>query len=519
MSDRRIILPAKVKDNVDPLMLGRLRLEPQTKYENFSVPTDSNGQPIPEVDYAWTYQDPFVFLPLLPYYISQIPEIGEYVHIIYSTREEPLSKNKFYVQGPVSRPWNNKREVYKNSISMLSDGEYIQQPFAVRDKNNGVIQEVVKDVYPLPGDNAFLGRGNSDVVLKKSDVLLRAGKYIPNPTVPESGVGQVQFPDIIPYEKRAFLQLSLFDQEKVDTGTEDLETEEYIDLNVKNFVEWNITNIDLNTNTADGNVRTYTVKENEDTTVLNFSIDDATLLNCTPIAGSKLDFTGYTSNQIVEFIVNYIRGFNRGVVNISGYKKYPNNGNLISQFPFAFGPGKSTNDTMLDTSLGVNPVIQNFITNIFNQIKLYESNQESGFAVVWDKDIVGPQSNTLTTTITKSEYKNNAVTYATMGGDILYFLTHKTNNTDYSIDLKDTLYGIKQEKFTDYLKGRTNSMVRGEELMKLLNQIYLFIEGHVHVGPCDIPDIATDSGITLASIKTLIDNAEKNILNQNIRIN
>jgi translation initiation factor 2B subunit (eIF-2B alpha/beta/delta family) len=87
------------------------------------------------------------------------------------------------------------------------------------------------------------------------------------------------------------------------------------------------------------------------------------------------------------------------------------------------------------------------------------------------------------------------------------------------VDLKDTLYGIKQEKFTDYLKGRTNSMVRGEELMKLLNQIYLFIEGHVHVGPCDIPDIQTDSGVTLASIKTLIDNAEKNILNQNIRIN
>jgi hypothetical protein len=355
--------------------------------------------------------------------------------------------------------------------------------------------------------------------LKKNDVLLRAGKYIQNTTLPETNVGQVQFPDVIPYEKRAFVQLSLFNQEKVDTGTEELETEEYVDLNVKNFVEWNITNIDLTANTADGNVRVYSVKENEDTTVSNFSINDATLLNCFPLAGSKLDFTGYTSNQIVEFIVNYIRGFNRGVVNIGGYKKYPDNGNLNGQFPFVFGPGKSTNDTMLDTSSSANPVIQNFLTTIFNQIKLYESNQQAGFAVVWTKDTVGPQSNTTTTTIIKSEYKDNAVTYATMGGDVLYFLTHKTNSESFSVDLKDTLYGIKQEKFTDYLKGRTNSMVRGEELMKLLNQIYLFIEGHVHVGPCDIPDIQTDSGVTLASIKTLIDNAEKNILNQNIRIN
>jgi hypothetical protein len=90
MQDKRIVLPGKVLDNVDPLMLGRVRIEPQTKLENQSVPTKPDGSPKSVGDYAWTSEDPFIFIPLLPYYVNQVPEVGEYVNIIYSTRIEPL---------------------------------------------------------------------------------------------------------------------------------------------------------------------------------------------------------------------------------------------------------------------------------------------------------------------------------------------------------------------------------------------------------------------------------------------
>ena len=276
MQDKRIILPGKVLDNVDPLMLGRVRIEPQTKLENQSVPTKPDGSPKSVDDYAWTSEDPFIFIPLLPYYVNQVQEVGEYVNIIYSTRVEPLSNNKFYVQGPLSRPWNNERETFLNAQSVLDNGTSIQKSYEPRNSSTGVVQEIVKDIYPLPGDNALLSRGTTDVVLKKNDVLLRAGKYRKIVVEQSSGAGQITQPDVRPYDKRSFLQLSIFDQELVDVGTETIDTSKYVDKDVKNFIEWNITNIDTSGITVDGYVQIYTVK---DVTVSDFTIDTGTTQN------------------------------------------------------------------------------------------------------------------------------------------------------------------------------------------------------------------------------------------------
>jgi len=475
MQDNRIILPGKVLDNVDPLMLGRLRVEPQTKFENQSVPTNSEGNPKSTQEYAWTSEDPFIFLPLLPYYISQIPEVGEYVNIMYSTRIEPLSNNKFYIQGPLSRPWNNERETFLNAQSVLDNGTSIQKSYEPRNSTTGVVQEIVKDIYPLPGDNALLSRGTTDMVLKKNDVLLRAGKYRKTQIEQTSGVGQITQPDVRPYDKRSFLQLSIFDQELVDIGTETIDITQYIDKDVKNFIEWDITNIDLTGLTVDGYVQIYTVNN---VTVSNFTIDTGTTANCIAVPNTKYVFTGLSVNDTIIFINNYIRSFNKGVINIEGYNKYPNNGFLTGQFPFIYGPSVATNTRLLD----LNPItisVENFyLKNIFQGIKLFDSSDLLGFGVIWDYNTVGQQNVESSTDIEKSEYKDNPVTYATMGGDFLYFLTHQTTDDKFTIDLKNTLYGIEQPTFTDYLKGRTNAMVRGDELYNLLNKIIRWITEH-----------------------------------------
>jgi hypothetical protein len=518
MQDERIILPGRVKDNTDPLMLGRVRIEPQTKLENQSIPTKPDGSPKSVDDYAWTSEDPFIFLPLLPYYINQIPEVGEYVNIIYSTRKEPLSNNKFYVQGPLSRPWNNERETYENAQSTLDNGTSIQKSYQPRNSKTGVVQEIVKDIYPLPGDNALLSRGSTDLVLKKTDVLLRAGKFLKTQVDQSSGVGETTKPDVTPYDKRSFLQLSIFNQELVDVGIETIDITKFVDKDVKNFVEWDISNINLTANTVDGYVQINSVTN---VTTSNFGFNTGTTVNCNLIPNSKYVFTGLSVENSIVFINNYIRGFNKGNINIDGYNKYPNSGNLIGQFPFVFGPSISTNTKILDTSPSptIDFVENSVVINIYNKIKLFDSSSEYGFAVIWDYNTVGPQVVKRLTDVEKSEYSDNPVTYATMGGDFIYLLTHKTTDDKFTIDLKNTLYGIDQPKFTDYLKDKTNSMVRGEELYDILDLIIRWISGHVH-NPVKPPSKISGTGensVSLDNIQTLLNS--KKFLNPNIRIN
>lgn len=516
MQDERIILPGEVKDNVDPLMLGRIRVEPRTKLENQSIPTKPDGSPKSESEYAWGTDDPFIFLPLLPYYISQVPEVGEYVNIMYSTRKEPLSNNKFYIQGPISRPWNNERENFNSAQVVLDNGTPLQKSYEPRNSKTGNVQEIVKDIYPLPGDNALLSRGSTDLVLKKTDVLLRAGKFLKTQTEQSSSVGETTKPDVTPYDKRSFLQLSLFPQELVDTGTETIDVTKFVDKDVKNFVEWDISNINVSANTVDGYVQISTVTN---ITVNNFTISTGTTANSILVPNSKYIFTGLSVDDSIIFINNYIRGFNKGVINIDGYNKYPNSGNLVGQFPFVYGPSVTTNSKLLD----LNPMtlsVENFILkNIFNKIKLFDSSDQPGFAVIWEYNTVGPQVVKSSTDIEKSEYKDNPVTYATMGGDFIYLLTHKTTDEKFTIDLKNTLYGIDQPKFTEYLKDRTNSMVRGEELYNLLDLIIRWISGHIHnpvEPPCYISGTGKNS-VSLDDIQKLLNS--KRFLNQNIRIN
>ena len=107
-----------------------------------------------------------------------------------------------------------------------------------------------------------------------------------------------------------------------------------------------------------------------------------------------------------------------------------------------------------------------------------------------------------------------------MGGDFLYLLSHNSQKpSSNKIDLKDTLYGIGQEEFVNTIKPNTSSMVRGEELIDLLEKIVTFLTTHTHPFP-GLPPIQEPAGtITVTQLDTLINNAQNTILNQNIRIN
>jgi len=506
LQDQRIIIPGVVLDNQDPLMIGRIRVLPSTENEIQAYPENWSKKD------EWTIKDPFVFLPLIPYYISQVPKIDEYVHIVYATKQERKDGTKFYIQGPLSRPWNNSFEGYRNAQSVMANGDNLQKAKSIRNSETGEVEEPYRGLYPEPGDNAIIGRGSTDIVLKDDDLLIRAGKFntISNDEIPTKN------------DNRSFIQLSNYDFTLLDDGTENIVSVEYVDIFVKMYVEWALDSITTTQSGAsiNGYVRLNTVKENDTTLVSKFEISNpsGSTLNTTVVPNSQFNFSGYNTNDVIKLINQYIQGVNNGVVNLVNedfsYPSIP--GRIAEQFPFFFGPNPATYKLNNSTD----PNVFSVFTEVYNNVKFNEVDNFFGFGVIWSKGVVGAQTTDKNQEIKKSRYEQVQTTYGVVGGDYLYLLSHKSQKPNFDkINLKDTLYGITQTQFIEEVKPKTSSIVRGEELLDLLNKIVQFLSDHVHPFPGIHPIQEPNNSVKMSEIRSLIENAQNTILNQNIRIN
>lgn len=517
MENNKIIFQGIVLNNQDPLMLGRIRALPVDVVETQVLPADWN----PLVD-PWTKKDPLLYLPLLPYYLSQIPQVDEYIHIFLYNLDQKLDRTKFYVQGPITRPQNNLFEYWRNTESLLASGEFLKLANNIKDPLTFENKAETKGIYPEPGDNSLLGRGTSDVVVKKNDVLIRAGKNFP---VQTSGFN---FPS--PRQNRSFLQISLFDIEKEKGEPKEIKSFVNKPLLLKYLVEWDISNEFTITGQTQGGGTTGTTVYNGNIKLFglpsNERLKSSVVKMTTPLDDLKgipeyiLGFTGKTLDESVKIINQFIGGVNQGKISVDGYQQFPFNGPssvLTKQFPFYFRPSKNTIDKLSSTA----STVFNSVNSFFKKIKLLPSDKEFGSVLVFQKNVTGEQLTLVKETNTPVSYKPNPVSYGTLGADFVYLLSHKSDipsKSKINLQPKETLYGIDQEYFTNNILPNTDPMVRGDELMKLLKLIVDFMGSHVHnINKPPIP-IGTD-GTKLEEIRTIIQNADNAILNQNIRIN
>ena len=513
--DGKQILFGQVLDNKDPLLLGRLRVFPKQEQKKSLIDSDTD---IPQIQ-KWTADDPLIFLPLIPYYISEVPEIGEYVHILYANVKERTNNSKFYIQGPITKPQNNALEDYEAAQAMLASGEYMKQSKWLRDVTGTTIPEVY-GIYPEPGDNAILGRGSSDVVVKKDMVLVRAGK---SSSVQSS---ETEFP--IKNENWGFLQISNFDLEKTVLAPEKQKVVEYPTLQVKKLVEWEITNqLFLTAYTVNqgvtgdtfyyGNVQLFNLIPNKQTTTPQVNLN-------TPLDQYKgpteyeISFSGLTFEDATNLINAFINNLNDGKIQIDGYSQFPPQAgtNIVNQFPFYVRPNKPTLDKY--NSTGVTDY--NSVSKFYGKIKLNPYDDFSGDFLVWSQGVVGIQNKLVDVTINRETYSPKPTSYNVLGSDNIYLLSHKTQikSKGQKVNLQTSLYGIDQDILVNQIAERTDPMVRGDELMKLIKLIFKFLASHVH-NPNKAPiPIGTD-GTDLSEIDKLIQNADTTILNQRIRIN
>jgi hypothetical protein len=518
----QIIFPGFVLDDQDPMMLGRIRVIPLTEVNSKRDTRTYGIDSVAEND-KWTNKDPLLFLPLLPFYLSQVPKKNEYVHIIYQDKTA-LPENQFYIQGPFSSPMISPFEEYQGSQKFLASGVRVKQSISIRNNDGTYRDQRSYGVFPEPGDNALLGRGTSDIVVKPNEVLLRAGK------TRQLNVNQLP----VANDLRAFLHLTNYTQTKVLGAKKTQVTlSENVKI-VKKMIIWSIDNLENTQNVFNGSVGLYSVIPNSEiVNTKNFKSDTITKLSIGSNYSGPLEeiqFNGKSLDECIEYINKFINALVVGYLNLPGVEVRNQNNFKDDVFPFIVTPSKITyekgNKINPNTQVSENDEYNNYL-NFKNKIKANPARSESGFFLVSANNngsaVIGPQADIKLETVTPSEYQSASISYGVMGAQRLYLLSQDSIGPKGQISLKDTLYGFSQDRFIGSdktIENQTYPTVRGDVLISLIRKIFEFVKGHVHpIATINPVPVATGNGQTTSEIDQLLADAENTILNQNIRIN
>jgi hypothetical protein len=531
-NEHQIIFPGEVISRYDPKMLGRVRAKPiYSEYVSEMLKSvggtylrDDEKDLKPE--FWWTEKDIFVFLPLLPFYISQVPDEGEYVHIIYQNKKF-LFGNQFYIQGPFSSPMNSDFETRPSSESILSAGDRYKLGINLKNNFNVFDNDISYGIFPEPGDNALLGRGSADVIVKPEEVLIRAGKTITSDLTPQD------YPKA--KNSRAFLQLSNFLSQSVQGKTETNFDISKVINKLKRIIIWNIDSgvLGNSANNFSGSITLHRMLDTTSATTDNFKLGSIETLTLGTDYGNEIEgikFSNKTMNEVIYICNTFIDTLFGGTVLYSNSVVNSRTNFLgIDRFPFAVSPSKITYQegiTLSEHAVTSDVKESANFFDLMKGIKVKSNNFQTGCFVVSDNlnnvPTIGPSTKTNRREDTKIDVYSSPITYSVLGGQKLYLLSHNITGPKGRIDLTNTIYGIPDIEFTKPggIHDKTYPTVRGDELIKLLRKIFEFVKGHVHSVSTKPPvEVSSGNGQTTLEIDQLLSDAENTILNQEIRIN
>ena len=516
----KIIFEGKCLNNKDKTGAGRIRA---------SYLAENEGNREESIEFTeWDEKDPFIFRPLLPWFINQVPEPGESVLLFYSNLAQKGTKNKFYIGGIFSSPTKVKNEPVDDSNEISDMGDRNKPSLPLYGDDGVPVSPNIEGVWSLPSDISIDGRGNSDIVVKKNSVDIRAGKTTTDLK-----------PNVLPIknDERAFLQLTQYNKKTFFPSGEKRYTIQYDkETPIKKLIEYVVTNPENTQNAYRGHIFVYNINPNIENgqliKAINFDINtniETTSAKGTPVV--QIDFSSFSEQEIVNLMNDTLKQIIKGDLNpinqnynvtmTTGLEDYKIDEN--DKYPFYFRPQPSFNRIVSPDNTTNTTQERLFVGRLMAQIKAVSSDLTGGYGLVYDvegekikqsvpftpkKQIVIPRVS-----------ENIRNTAGIMGADVLYLLSHQSQKKSTGkINLKDTLAGITETKLTDEIEPKTSSMVRGEELMELLNIIVKFLLNHVHGYHGLPPDAESIDGVKKDKLFEELQNAEK-ILNKYIRIN
>lgn len=504
MKDKNpIFYQCRILSTDDPLMLGRVRgVLLSDNYED-QIRSISDPAWNEEKD-PWSERDPFIFNPLLPYYIYQVPKVDELVQVIYSNDDFKYI-NQFYIQNSFLSPTSSNFQYYEGANKFTGTGVQIKNPKWLKNRDGSFVDNKMAGVFPQPEDNGILGRGSADIIIKQDELLIRAGKFKDStlkPNIPPVGNPQ-----------RGFLQLSKFNNQIVQLPDKVVFTIENQIVLTKYLIEWVITNPENLANVYNGTVYLYQLKPDVSVNSENISVNNQIPENIKTLSATE-NFTNLTKSEVIIFINDFIKACNEGNKTKRGTQLFIDNNN---KFPIYYRPASLTYSLISGT--GTDSTVKKNITEIFDGIKL-QSGLRGGYGLIYAKNKVGTPSNIKKNIVPQKKYVNQSGTYGALGSDKIFLLSHLSSIPGKGkINFDNTLYGIDFEKFGNDIIPKTSSSVRGEELMELINLIVRFLVTHTHAYPGLPPVPVTQDGTNTSQILQELQNAVNKILNTNIRLN
>jgi len=511
-------------DNQDPLMLGRIRCFPTQENIKAMEGTKQgfNKNSKSTLNGPWGEKDPFIFLPLLPYFVNQVPKNGEAVMIIYFNNQLTKGRNRFYLIGPYSSPTMIENEDHRSSRTHTDAGHSnsrvklpnIKDPYSKQYPNNKNA-----GVFPEPDDISINGRGTADLILKNNDLLLRTGKHKPFKT------GEIPEYD----DNRAFIQLSKFTN-KLSYGT----PESYIRLEkqeqeLKYLLEYDVYNPESAPQVFQGDVTIYQLSDKEtratktsqfewDTDITGATLSKVRIIKIDQPLGID-DFAKFVSEQVVTLKDN--PNLIISTLPSSATVNQNNNSANDIQFPFYYRPSKRIRNII--KTLPSQNTITDFtnMNQLMSKILITTTDVSPGYGLVLDRK-VSPEipfipKREVFTPINSEQVDN---TVGLIGASQLYLLSHDTSIPGKGkISLPGSVSGISPTQVFDEVEPKTSSMVRGEELLELLESIVGFLVSHVHPYPLLPPSGVSYDGTSIDDLTKKMLEAYQKVLNSNIRIN
>jgi hypothetical protein len=508
----KIIDIAICVDNIDPKGIGRIRC---VRYNDYV------GEKEKALKYdKWGDLDPFIAMPFLPNNINMIPEIGQSVKVLnYNSDKETV--NQEYIAGPFTTMYDYNSQNFSQQIENTTYGVAVKRRDGIRKVTGEYIEKNSEYVFAKERDYGIYGKYGSDILFTENGLELRGGKLLSKDAANTNNRKKLISTPIYT-SKQSKLHLKKYPKSAslVDLKRT-LERTENVNLNY--IIEYEIDSL---TTPTEINIYAYKIINDlgglyktdnfNDNTPISI-IGDAPALKLINLDNS---LTGATHTIVIDpegnktTLAKNIAIEIRNIINqlsqsgLSSLNQSYDGGDI---HPFYF---RATENFKIYT--GTTEELS-FKDLIFNGIKVRNIGPSNG--LIWSQSdaVQPPKTYELSEKIFKYENDSKEQTFASLTSDRILLLSTDANETDLKIDF-DALdkYEYSHENYIKDIEPNTYATVRGENLLKFLEALYVVLITHRHNL---LKPYARTQYEEHNLLERLFNNLKNDILNNSIRIN